>query len=538
MIKKLPLLAIYLMSYSNAQNTSYSIIGWGRNPFGQLEVPSSIQGKITSISAGGNHVVSLLNDGSIRCWGAGKVKSSEYPNFGQSNPPQFSQKVLAIAAGLDHSLALLSDGTVAAWGAGSPQEPFGQSTVPDVLKNPSTARVKKIFAGGRTSFALRQDGTLVGWGDNTYGQATPPPELVGVSDLSITHYHAIALKNDGKIVCWGRNNSNQCVIPENLPPVTQVAAGNENTAVVLADGSLRWWGANYTLPNLPQTYGNISKVALGYEQLAILTNSGEVVIWGNDGGAGATIIPTEAKNASDIAMGLNHFMFSMKPQRTEISEYIETNPGGNITVDATPENTDSGPYAYRWYFDGVAVPISFGGTQPQITLTGIKEAEGSYSVEITGINGKLTKTFVFRIRIDSDGDGLSDGREQFIHKTDPLKSDSDGDGLNDFTEVQLGSNPLAIDSDDDGFSDDYEYRTGYSPIDPTQRPDLFMTIHPCIEIRFPSAIGKTYSIESSANLQEWDSVEIGIQGTGGIVSRYFNTDNSTGRFFRARESRN
>jgi len=415
---------------------------------------------------------------------------------------------------------------------------YGQSTVPDILKNPSTAKAIKVFAGGNTSFALRQNGTLIGWGNNHYGQTPPPQDLVGVKDFSITHYHAIALKTDGKIVCWGLNNSNQCVVPENLPPVIQVAAGMENTAVVLADGTLRWWGnPNYIL-NLPPTYSNVSKVALGYEQLAILKNNGEVLVWGSDGGAGATTVPTEAQNASAIAMGLNHFMFSMKPQKTDISEYIETNPGSNITIDAASKDNSSGPYTYRWYFDGLAVPTSFGGTQPQITLTGIKEAEGSYSVEITGINGKSTKTFVFRIRIDSDGDGLSDGSEEFIHKTDPLNPDTDGDGLNDFTEVQLGSNPLAIDSDGDGFSDDYEYKTGYSPIDPTQRPDLFMTIHPCIEIRFPSAIGKTYLIESSNNLQEWNTIESAVQGTGGIVSRYFNTENSTGRFFRTRESGN
>lgn len=37
--------------------------------------------------------------------------------------------------------------------------------------------------------------------------------------------------------------------------------------------------------------------------------------------------------------------------------------------------------------------------------------------------------------IDSDGDGLPDAREMFVHKTDPNNSDSDGDMLSDYQEL-------------------------------------------------------------------------------------------------------
>lgn len=43
---------------------------------------------------------------------------------------------------------------------------------------------------------------------------------------------------------------------------------------------------------------------------------------------------------------------------------------------------------------------------------------------------------------DTDGDGLSDSAELFVHRTDPLRSDSDADGMNDTTEVLAGSDPL------------------------------------------------------------------------------------------------
>jgi hypothetical protein len=520
---------------SDAQRTSSALVGWGANNFGELNIPAEIQGKIISVAAGGYHVVALLNDGTVRCWGAGKIKTSDHPNFGQSKPPSFSQPVLAVAAGFYHSLALLSDGTVVAWGAGSsledPNPSNGQATVPSELANPSTAKVVKIVAGSWSSFAVRQNGTVVGWGGLPFGLQVPP-DLVGVRDLSVSHTHAIALKQDGKIVCWGNNEFEQCVIPANLPPVVQVAAGYYSSAVVLADGSMRWWGSTSNLPGLPFTPPGVAKVALGTRALVVLKTNGEVE------GRGITV-PLEAQNASDIAVGgtydLSPFALALKPVKTEIAEYIEANPGATIIVDATPKSNEAGPYTYRWYFDGAAVPIAFGGAQPQITLTGIPEADGLYSVDITGSNGTTAREFVFRVRIDSDGDGLSDGREQFTYKTNPKNPDSDSDGLNDFTEVQLGTNPLAPDTDGDGYSDDYEYRTGYNPVDAKVAPDLFMTIHPSVEVRFPTAIGKLYTIEKSTDLKVWEAVESNLVGNGNMISRHFTAEGTIAQYFRTRE---
>lgn len=54
---------------------------------------------------------------------------------------------------------------------------------------------------------------------------------------------------------------------------------------------------------------------------------------------------------------------------------------------------------------------------------------------------------------DSDGDGLSDHDELFVHGTDPLDDDSDDDGLLDGAEILLGCDPNDSDSDDDGLLD-------------------------------------------------------------------------------------
>jgi hypothetical protein len=69
---------------------------------------------------------------------------------------------------------------------------------------------------------------------------------------------------------------------------------------------------------------------------------------------------------------------------------------------------------------------------------------------------------------DSDGDGLSDGSEINIHKTDPLTTDSDSDGLTDGAEVNIhGTDPRDQDSDNDGLKDGEEvtvYQT--NPLNP------------------------------------------------------------------------
>jgi hypothetical protein len=72
---------------------------------------------------------------------------------------------------------------------------------------------------------------------------------------------------------------------------------------------------------------------------------------------------------------------------------------------------------------------------------------------------------------DTDGDGLSDGAETFIHGTDPGDADSDDDGLDDGDEVNVhNTDPLDSDSDDDGFADGIEVSAGSDPNDPGSVP--------------------------------------------------------------------
>lgn len=64
---------------------------------------------------------------------------------------------------------------------------------------------------------------------------------------------------------------------------------------------------------------------------------------------------------------------------------------------------------------------------------------------------------------DADKDGVSDIFEIMVLKTDPWTADTDGDGLSDGRERDFGSNPVDADTDDDGMRDGREVTIGTSP---------------------------------------------------------------------------
>jgi hypothetical protein len=211
-----------------------------------------------------------------------------------------------------------------------------------------------------------------------------------------------------------------------------------------------------------------------------------------------------------------------------------------LTVDATPISGYPTDFTYQWYLDGVAIPAAFGGTGSSVVLDGLLTFEGSWRVVVTNSEGSAEATFDYRVFVDTDGDGLSDGYESLISLTDPFETDTDGDGLNDSSEVQeLETDPLLSDTDGDGFDDYYELRNRFDPISPASTPESVATVFPIgnfqgIEFRFNTAKGVPYRVESSTDLTNWTTEETGITGRGGPVYRFFLTENQPRAFFRAR----
>ena len=100
---------------------------------------------------------------------------------------------------------------------------------------------------------------------------------------------------------------------------------------------------------------------------------------------------------------------------------------------------------------------------------------------------------------DSDGDGIADGRELFLYRTNPNNRDSDGDGLVDgysgvvttnaypggiatngslYVEGELsrGTSSSKFDTDGDGMGDGWEVAHGHDPLDPNDPPNVSGTV--------------------------------------------------------------
>ena len=140
-----------------------------------------------TISAGQNHSLGLLEDGSVLAWGDNQ--------YGQTAVPKTDKKFVAISASR-HSLGLLEDGSVLAWGNNT----YGQTTVSKTDK-----KFIAISAGDDHSLGLLEDGSILAWGVNHYGQIVVPKTDKKFVTISAGYWHSLGLLEDGSILAWGDN---------------------------------------------------------------------------------------------------------------------------------------------------------------------------------------------------------------------------------------------------------------------------------------------------------------------------------------------
>jgi uncharacterized repeat protein (TIGR01451 family) len=376
---------------SNALLLVWPLLGWGRDDYGQADIPGGLTG-VTGIAAGLYHSLALRADGTVAAWGAGTTNSGSSPDYGQSVVPAGLSNVVWIAGGAFHSLALKADGTVAAWGAGttntgsSPNS--GQSAVPDGLSN-----VVAVAAGYYHSLALKADGTVIAWGDNRYGQTNSPVGLTNVVAVASGAYHNLALKADGTVVAWGAGtnnalapNSGQAMVPAGLTNVVAVAAGFLHSLALKADGTMVAWGSNsYGQTNVPVDLTNGVAVAAGLYHNLALRADGSVVAWGNNG-SGQTNTPAGLANAVELAGGGYHNLVLESDGRPvlTVQPYSQVAaPGAVVTLAAMAVGVQ--PLTYQWQYNGTNIA---GATTAQLTLPNMQVSSGGiYSVVVTNALG-------------------------------------------------------------------------------------------------------------------------------------------------------
>lgn len=215
---------------------------WGDSTYGP--VPAGLSG-VVAIAAGYNHNLALKNDGTVVAWGNN--------NYGQLDVPANLTGVTAIAAGAGHSLALKNDGSIVAWG----RNDFGQCTTPVNLTG-----VTAIAAGVWHTVALQDDGAIAVWGGNYYGQCNVPADLTGVTAIAAGGVHTVVLKSNGTVTAWGDISPSS---PAGLTDVVAISAGFEHCLALKNDGTVIAWGESddTDVLNVPTNLTGVTKLATG-----------------------------------------------------------------------------------------------------------------------------------------------------------------------------------------------------------------------------------------------------------------------------------
>lgn len=278
-----------------------TVMAWGNNREGQLgtgnttasHVPVAVPGLtgVTAIAAGKQHSLALLGNGTVMAWGANDEGQLGSGSKALKSTVPVAVKglsgVKAISAGGEHSLALLINGTVMSWGANTEGQlgngKFLKSNVPVTVK--ALGGVAAVAAGGEHSLALLAGGTVMSWGANEFlqlGTQGTLKKVGGGEPEEEPEYEEIQVEN-----------SNVPVPVQKLTGVTAVAAGRVHNLALLGDGTVMAWGANElsqlgngtsggttALPSAVSGLGGVSAIAAGAAHSLALLAGGTVTTWG------------------------------------------------------------------------------------------------------------------------------------------------------------------------------------------------------------------------------------------------------------------
>ena len=268
---------------------------WGNNPSGQLGLghtqsqltPSQVNlgaGRTAvAVSGGSSHTCAILDDGSLKCWGMnnyGQIGDGSIATRLTPRPVNLGLGMMAveISLGSGHTCAILNDSSVKCWGANYDGQ-LGDGTQQDrvtptsVQLDAGRTAVAISASSERFTCAALDNGSVACWGnngngqqghDNSTNQLIPSYAGLDLSDVAVdisiggnADYQTCAVMDSGTLKCWGSNSNGQlgdgCNLGDTCYTPTQinlgahalsVSVGNSHVCATLSNGWLSCWGGN------------------------------------------------------------------------------------------------------------------------------------------------------------------------------------------------------------------------------------------------------------------------------------------------------
>ncbi len=283
----------------------------------------------------------------LRCWGYSSENDySEYPEFASVEASGFGKKSslpsLPLEVGVDrkplkvvtsgmHSCVLLDDQSLKCWGANVFGE-LGLDSIESEVKAPSpilwprNAKFKDVAVGwSHTCAILASDQSVHCWGNNSKGQLGVGDESVGelrlpsekaiefgngrkAVSLALGFQSSCALLDDGQVSCWGASSlAGYAGAPEKIlvpgkhvefgagKKVKQLSVGSESACALLDDQTVRCWGelpqetsadrsaVVQVLPIGGENLNQVASVSVGVGHSCVRYLDGKSACWGKSG---------------------------------------------------------------------------------------------------------------------------------------------------------------------------------------------------------------------------------------------------------------
>jgi len=209
------------------------------------------------VSAGVAHTCAILNDDSLKCWGANASGQLGYGNdvaltapSGTSVAFDAGRTVRAVSAGIAHTCVILDDASVRCWGNNASGQ-LGLENDTNVNAPSSTAvnlgkdqsevalTAAHISSRGDHSCVILTDGSAKCWGNNGKGQLGQNTDN---SYLPTIGKFADQMGNNLPAISLGDGRTALAITTSNLAQAGTLYFGN--TCVILDDYTVKCWGAN------------------------------------------------------------------------------------------------------------------------------------------------------------------------------------------------------------------------------------------------------------------------------------------------------